>query len=804
MPRIIKLIALFISALASAAIGVSAQTLQNNIVDLHLCGLDYMQKSVKITNLDSAKKAELGEYYVHGAGLPCKIEIDSLPDATECNQIVKAYLWMTYSHQVTDPDSFTVEFTNPKGKKFVGQTEFTGSDLPTGWGRNDAKYGFRVDVTDCIDGNGTYIFNANTNPAPDTAGNALHFLDGVTLLIVYRQVNADYQGHLLINDGIHFSQSFDHNQQNEYIDGKYNYISDSVLISGLNVCEATSDMRAFMLVSDLQTLGGIGNMDTALYAQMDFNGNKINVHRHFWNFETYNNIPLTAGQNYFKFSVQPSPGADLSDKYTIGLVGIYYRTKNCFACSGIFESSITATGNTVCTGTSSVKLSAVVPDEFINQAKTFEWTSDPAGFTSTDSVIEVSPSVNTTYTVKIVLGNGCLSSTTSYTVYINPKPVVDAGPDVAVCDVSSATLTPTVTGGTEPYSYKWEPATGLSDPTIKNPVVTTSVSMSYTLTVVDANGCIASDTVSAVIYTPPSPSIIVIGGDTAICFCDSVTLAADKDYAFYNWSTNENTKSITVRQAGKYYLTVKDTNGCPATSLPVEITTFTPRTTVSLNDTLIYAKPGDIIAIPLKIKQEETEYLNECKLSDYIAKVSFDKSVLLPVEGTPFGEIIDPDRVLTLTGSRNGDDTLLTLMKFKVFWGDTDYVDVRLDTFAWLGCNGAVEMIDSAVKVIDLCYAGGTRLFNSDQTNTYLKQNYPNPANDKTSIEFGILERSSAEIDIYDIDGRLIKTYKYPQMEPGRYVLDVDAVGFSAGTYIYSLKVGGTEIHRIMTVTGAK
>ncbi|MFC2090710.1 T9SS type A sorting domain-containing protein [Bacteroidota bacterium] len=55
-----------------------------------------------------------------------------------------------------------------------------------------------------------------------------------------------------------------------------------------------------------------------------------------------------------------------------------------------------------------------------------------------------------------------------------------------------------VIGGTEPYTYLWDPATGLSDPGIPDPVASPEDTTVYTLTVIDGNNClyIAKQTVN--------------------------------------------------------------------------------------------------------------------------------------------------------------------------------------------------------------------------------------------------------------------------------------------------------------------
>ncbi|MEI7900419.1 MAG: hypothetical protein WCK89_09200, partial [bacterium] len=84
------------------------------------------------------------------------------------------------------------------------------------------------------------------------------------------------------------------------------------------------------------------------------------------------------------------------------------------------------------------------------------------------------------------------------------------------------------TGGTGPYTYKWSPATGLSDDTAAHPTVTTTnATTTYTLTVKDSLAAEATDAVDVTYTVPPlvanagadktvAPgSPVVIGGDPA-------------------------------------------------------------------------------------------------------------------------------------------------------------------------------------------------------------------------------------------------------------------------------------------------
>src|SRR5207249_1410009 len=65
----------------------------------------------------------------------------------------------------------------------------------------------------------------------------------------------------------------------------------------------------------------------------------------------------------------------------------------------------------------------------------------------------------------------------------------------ATCNTNAALGgAPAATGGAGNYLYAWTPAAGLSSATIANPNATPrTASSTYTLTVTDAEGCIATD-----------------------------------------------------------------------------------------------------------------------------------------------------------------------------------------------------------------------------------------------------------------------------------------------------------------------
>ncbi|MBL7999630.1 MAG: T9SS type A sorting domain-containing protein, partial [Candidatus Kapabacteria bacterium] len=124
--------------------------------------------------------------------------------------------------------------------------------------------------------------------------------------------------------------------------------------------------------------------------------------------------------------------------------------------------------------------------------------------------------------------------------------------------------------GTPPYTYSWTPSRGLSDTTIINPIlVTDSSQVEYEITVTDATGKVAKNTISVI------PWILrkVPAKDTVICWGRSARLATKVFGGLgpksYSWFPTDGLDSANVLnplanpgRTTDYILIVSDTTGC--------------------------------------------------------------------------------------------------------------------------------------------------------------------------------------------------------------------------------------------------
>jgi hypothetical protein len=82
-----------------------------------------------------------------------------------------------------------------------------------------------------------------------------------------------------------------------------------------------------------------------------------------------------------------------------------------------------------------------------------------------------------------------------------------------------------------------------------------------------------------------------------------------------------------------------------------------------------------------------------------------------------------------------------------------------------------------------------------------LNQNFPNPFNPTTSINYSIGEVSNVNLVVYDILGRRVATLVNEMQSPGMYNVNFDATRLASGTYIYRLEAGGqVSIKKMMFI----
>ncbi|HEX2962319.1 MAG TPA: T9SS type A sorting domain-containing protein [Ignavibacteriales bacterium] len=78
----------------------------------------------------------------------------------------------------------------------------------------------------------------------------------------------------------------------------------------------------------------------------------------------------------------------------------------------------------------------------------------------------------------------------------------------------------------------------------------------------------------------------------------------------------------------------------------------------------------------------------------------------------------------------------------------------------------------------------------------YLGQNFPNPFNPSTTINYSIPWESFVELKVYDILGREVSTLVSQVQNEGKHEVQFEASGLPGGIYIYALRAGNYKASR--------
>lgn len=548
------------------------------IFDMQKCGLDYAHASQR-----------LGQRFTPaGVGQPAGFAIAGIPN---CAVIEKAYLWVEGSGNGI---AQTATVAGPFGTQNYPMT-IVGQGPDKCWSYA-GSYTYRADVTSIVQGNGTYnISGLATNPP--TSGNDM---DGASLMVIWSDASQAWAGRIVIADG-------------------------AIVINGGNttynmpispaVCGATTNARAFFAIGDIQM-----NPNS-----WDANGTPVPLGWNWWNF---NEVSTTVAASAGSASYSVSSGGDCYNLCVTGLyfqtttctscptsasamtVTASSTAATCSACDG--TASVTnVTGGTppytynwapsggtaqnatgLCAGTYTVTVGDATGCQVATQTVTVgsasgvTVTPTQANLTcdnSNDGTATVNlsggtppftyawtPNVSTTatatglsagsYTCTITDGTGC---TTTQTFTITAPAALLASPaitDVACFGDSTGAITITTTGGTPNYNYTWSP----------NVSTTNSASNisagSYTISVIDANGCSTSQSLS--VTEPPLLSATTSSSpvNCAIQGSATVTPTGGTGTYSYSWAPSGGTGATESNlNVGTYTVTVTDGNGCTTT-----------------------------------------------------------------------------------------------------------------------------------------------------------------------------------------------------------------------------------------------
>lgn len=239
-------------------------------------------------------------------------------------------------------------------------------------------------------------------------------------------------------------------------------------------------------------------------------------------------------------------------------------------CGGVSSDSMTLTvldvPDAIITGTGTLcEGGAADVDLTVTFTGTAPWTftytdgNTPVTITTSDNPYTLTVDQAGVYILVDVESGGCVGTVGGASnVTTTVVSILDNVTDPLCNGESSGSITVNGDGGTAPYTYSW------SDPALSGNVLTDLPAGTYDVTVVDANGC--EETSSITLNEPPALSVSV--GTPPPIDCSNPTTSVDAtgsggtpSYS-YSWSNGDSGSTLTTSIAGTYIVTVTDVNGC--------------------------------------------------------------------------------------------------------------------------------------------------------------------------------------------------------------------------------------------------
>lgn len=170
--------------------------------------------------------------------------------------------------------------------------------------------------------------------------------------------------------------------------------------------------------------------------------------------------------------------------------------------------------------------------QLVTNANQFVWTNGGTLSNSTIANPVAKPSSTTLYTVTATLG--VCSITDDVLVSIMPAPIPNAGavPVDGICYGQTYQLQ-----GSGGVVYKWTPSTYLSSTNVFDPVTKPEKTITYSLSVEDANGCVSLMPSLVTIKVTPPIKVTVAPADTVVYAGAQIPMLATSAATDYTWST---------------------------------------------------------------------------------------------------------------------------------------------------------------------------------------------------------------------------------------------------------------------------
>lgn len=197
---------------------------------------------------------------------------------------------------------------------------------------------------------------------------------------------------------------------------------------------------------------------------------------------------------------------------------------------------------------------------------TYDWAPGAPVGDGTPTVTSLCPG---TYTVTITDANGCTQTDSFAVTQSSPVVATITGTNISCSSICSGMAYVTITSGVPPFTFQWNDGFGQT-----NDTATSLCAGTYTVDILDGNGCTTSQTITITATPAVAGNPVVTPAGCGVCDGQATLTPTGGTPGYtYFWSNGDTTATADSLCAGLYTVNITDSSGCVSSvSVPVSNT----------------------------------------------------------------------------------------------------------------------------------------------------------------------------------------------------------------------------------------